>query len=389
MLSNTVMKNLSFAAWKNSLRPKIGQFEIISRNMVVEKLVTIVTGGGGIFCLDSSPTISNCTIRNNSGMDGGGISCWDSSPSISNCAISENLAWYIGGGIFCTGSNSTITNCIISRNTVDDNYTPIGTDGGGIYCVGLQSRTIITNCTIANNILRGSGNGIGGVVCFEGVITNCIIWDNHPEQQIHSVESVSYSDIQGGWPGQGNIDTDPCFADPCSGDYHLLPASSCIDAGDPCYVPEPNETDLDGNPRIINSRIDMGAYESDYIQARLWLSPQTINRQSRMKKVMAWMQLPEGITKDQIDQDTPVLLYPGPLEPINQYIFEHGKKGDKRVNIFILYDKAELLSVVPDNGLVDVQVIGSLNTGQQFYGSAFLTILDRQQPRQGRLLKNQ
>ncbi|MHC4501535.1 MAG: LamG-like jellyroll fold domain-containing protein [Planctomycetota bacterium] len=44
-------------------------------------------------------------------------------------------------------------------------------------------------------------------------------------------------------------------------DYHLLPDSPCIDAGDPDYVAEPNETDLDGNPRVIGGRIDMGAYE--------------------------------------------------------------------------------------------------------------------------------
>jgi len=65
------------------------------------------------------------------------------------------------------------------------------------------------------------------------------------------------------------------------------------------------------------------------------------------------------------------------------------KKGDKRVSIFAIYNKAELLSAVPDNGLVDIQVIGSLNTGQYFYGSGSLTILDpRQQPHQWRLLKN-
>ena len=45
------------------------------------------------------------------------------------------------------------------------------------------------------------------------------------------------------------------------GNYRLSPGSPCIDAGDPCYVPEPNETDLDGRPRVIGGRIDMGAYE--------------------------------------------------------------------------------------------------------------------------------
>ena len=45
------------------------------------------------------------------------------------------------------------------------------------------------------------------------------------------------------------------------GDYHLLPGSPCIDAGDPNYIAGPNETDLDGNPRVANNRIDMGAFE--------------------------------------------------------------------------------------------------------------------------------
>jgi hypothetical protein len=51
------------------------------------------------------------------------------------------------------------------------------------------------------------------------------------------------------------------FADPCNGDYHLFEDSLCIDAGDPNYAAGPNETDLDGNPRIIGERVDMGAYE--------------------------------------------------------------------------------------------------------------------------------
>ena len=48
------------------------------------------------------------------------------------------------------------------------------------------------------------------------------------------------------------------------GDYHLLPESPCINAGDPDFVAEPNETDLDGLPRVIGSRIDMGAYELNH-----------------------------------------------------------------------------------------------------------------------------
>jgi hypothetical protein len=99
--------------------------------------------------------------------------------------------------------------------------------------------------------------------------------------------------------------------------------------------------------------------------------------------------LPEGITIDQVDQTAPLLFYPGSLEPVSQYIFEQGRKGSKRIRIFIIYDKAELLSAVPDNGQVDVQVVGSLNNDRQFYGTGFVTIIGRQQPRQWRQLKNQ
>jgi hypothetical protein len=53
--------------------------------------------------------------------------------------------------------------------------------------------------------------------------------------------------------------------EPNYGDYHLLPASPCIDTGDPNYEAEPNETDLDGNARVIGGRVDMGAYEFNHI----------------------------------------------------------------------------------------------------------------------------
>ena len=381
-------------------------------------------GRGAIYCYGSSPTITNCTISGNwTEWGGSAISCWGSNATISGCTISDNWVEeekWDRAAIFCVQSNATITGCTIRNNMCSGIHTWKSSPtikncivtgnstegvGGGIYCY--EGSSTISNCTITGNS-ASSGGGIYNYNAFP-TLTNCILWDNWPEQisivwvywpeQISvGTASVTYSNVQGGWQGEGNIDADPCFAQPglwnpngtpddanddfwVDGDYHLLPDSLCIDAGDPCYIPEPNETDLDGSPRIINGRIDMGAYESDYLQARLWLFPQTINRQSRLEKVMAWMKLPEGITKDQIDQDTPLLLYPGHLEPINQYIFEYGKKGDKRVNIFAFYDKAEFMAAVPDNGQVQLEVIGNLTTSQEFYGSGFLTILDRQQPR--------
>ena len=56
--------------------------------------------GGGIYCINSSPTIENCTIVGNiADFVGGGIYCYESSPTIDNCTISGNSALYYGGGI--------------------------------------------------------------------------------------------------------------------------------------------------------------------------------------------------------------------------------------------------------------------------------------------------
>ncbi len=189
--------------------------------------------------------VSGFTITNGyiDGMNGGGIDCWaSSSPTITNCTISGNTA-NGGGGIACEGSSPTITNCTISGNTAARG------GGGGIDCYYGSSPTI-TNCTISDNTARERSSG-GGIRCeyTSPTITNCIIWDDSPDE-IYVYDSnpvVTYSDIQGGWEGEGNIDVVPLFVAPENGDYHLQAVSPCINAGTPIGAPP---TDKDGNPRM-------------------------------------------------------------------------------------------------------------------------------------------
>ncbi len=204
--------------------------------------------GGAIYCdFDSDPTINNCTITGNSAFSGGGIMCGansGSSPTITNCTITDNSA-VRGGGIYSYRGSPAITNCIISGNTA------VGDDlgfGGGIFCSTGSAPTI----------------------------TNCILWLDTPDEIYiynNGNPAVNYSDVQGGWPGTGNIDADPLFVDPDNGNYRHSSGSPCIDAADNSAVPKGITTDLDGNPRFVDDPdtkdtgngeppiVDMGAYE--------------------------------------------------------------------------------------------------------------------------------
>ncbi|HUT04613.1 MAG TPA: right-handed parallel beta-helix repeat-containing protein [bacterium] len=110
--------------------------------------------GGGIYCSDSSPTISNNRITANTAISGGGIGCWGGWPTISGNTISGNSADSNAGGIYCDHSSPMISNNTISKNTADW--------AGGIYC-SESSPTIACNAITAN-----TAGGLGGAIhCWE------------------------------------------------------------------------------------------------------------------------------------------------------------------------------------------------------------------------------
>ena len=127
--------------------------------------------------------------------------------------------------------------------------------------------SIVTNCTFSDNTATGYGSspGNGGGMHNEAsnpTVTNCILWDDTPNEIVDTqlaAPIVTYSDVQLGYAGTGNIDANPMFADD---DGRLLAGSPCIDAGNDAAVPSGVTTDLDGNPRIQGACVDMGAFET-------------------------------------------------------------------------------------------------------------------------------
>ncbi|MFC1890153.1 nitrous oxide reductase family maturation protein NosD [Thermodesulfobacteriota bacterium] len=215
--------------------------------------------GGGIYCQSTILIVRNCTISGNSvssySADGGGICCDSSMFRIANSMISDNSlngSYTAGGGIFLSFSLGLTTNCVVTGNSAGGNKSR----GGGIFSD--YSFTMITNCTISNNGAEESGGGI-----FLGSLglwmTNSILWGNCAlsGQEIYlntGLPVVTYSDVNGGFLGKGNIDEDPLFAG--EGDFHLSPDSPCVDAG----RPRPIFNDTCFPPSMGTARNDMGAY---------------------------------------------------------------------------------------------------------------------------------
>ncbi|MBL1217892.1 MAG: right-handed parallel beta-helix repeat-containing protein [Planctomycetes bacterium] len=236
---------------------------LVKGNVIVDNRA--INGGGGMyFGARSSPIIeSNWIMRNySSGWGGGGINCWNSYifyntyPTIRNNVIAHNSTSAAGGGLYCRYDRAVLTNNLIAYNSA---YY-----GGGIHALNQgYSAPIVRNCLIGEN-------------------TATVEPQIDLEESTGSQISVSYSDVEGGYVGNGNIDIYPEFVDPDGADniagteddnYRLASGSPCIDAGDNYALDGGVVEDMDGNPRYVDDPatpdtgngtapiIDMGPYE--------------------------------------------------------------------------------------------------------------------------------
>jgi hypothetical protein len=186
--------------------------------------------GGGVACTSTNAVVTNCLIVGNSapgwtadGSGGGAVG-----GALYNCTLANNWAWYWGGGAaYCTLYNCTLT----GNGTVN---------GGG------ASDCTLYNCTLTGNTASAQFGAVGGAA--GGALYNCILCFNTGAQYSGYSSNLNYC-----WT------SDPLFVDYTNGNLRLQSNSPCINAGNNAYVT--TTTDLDGRPRIVGGRVDMGAYE--------------------------------------------------------------------------------------------------------------------------------
>ncbi|NLT76494.1 MAG: S8 family serine peptidase, partial [Planctomycetes bacterium] len=215
--------------------------------------------GGGIDCFAGSPEIVNCVISNNAVLAedglGGGINCEDGSPTITHSIIRNNSSMNLGGGLACYNASPTLFNCFVINNSA--------VSGSGQFDLE-DSSPAITNGTI---VVDENAPGNGGIVCSgqsDPTIVNCILWGNG-DDLVNCF--ASYSCIEDGDAGEGNIASDPLLVTgPLGGCYLSQVAagqvtdSPCLDAGDPNVGVSlaSRTTRTDGVEDA--GRIDMGAH---------------------------------------------------------------------------------------------------------------------------------
>lgn len=230
--------------------------------------------GGGIYD-NGSGNIHHNQITRNSAVNGGGIYL-NNRAKVEYCIISNNTTRGNGGGIFLYNTPSSVfSHCLISNNNA-------GGTGGGVY--DSYAKTTFTHCDIVRN---SAVTNAGGLYTNSGTtLKNSIVWGNKVGANHNQMASNSNyftcmnSAVQGGYSGAIALEAEnsgtgvgyPMFANPTAeagadannaiGDWTLLNGSVCANMGNNDFVT--TETDLGGNARIQQGRVDIGAYESPY-----------------------------------------------------------------------------------------------------------------------------
>ncbi|MCC7290643.1 MAG: right-handed parallel beta-helix repeat-containing protein [Phycisphaerales bacterium] len=319
-----------------------GIYNVNSELQLIDCVVedNYATGGGGLWNEDADPLLLRCTFQRNTNT---AITNWSGgNPQLVECELTDNFAQTRGGAFNAPNFNhrSIFVACkFVGNQTVGlggayygygdpifvdcqfiDNKA--GDYAGVAYLHAGTAR--FTNCTIFRN---RSGFLVGGIFTHSDdstpIITNCLLWGNTAKRgssleryqlALHA-GSVNYCCIEG-WTGDlggvGNFGDDPRFVDADKENLRLRDDSPCVDAGDDSVVTE--FTDLDGNPRILGARVDIGCYES-LCPAISALDLKCTN--SGKLKATATTTLPEGSTVrfTQLDAQGRPKAHPATVKP--------------------------------------------------------------------------
>jgi len=216
-------------------------------------------GGAPLRILDSCE-VSGCYY--------GALGCYWGSGAVrvTRCSLSANRRgmyvdglWDVEIALCSLDGNGSAGITVYDQAHVAVSNSTICSNGGPAISTDWAYVDIL-NCTISDNEY--------GLGCADTEMTlqNTIVYANRGSaiDNWYAEAVASFCDIEGGYPGEGNIDAEPNFRDPEKGNFRLRGDSPCIDAGS-SYWPGFPETDIAGTYRSLyggrTATVDMGAYE--------------------------------------------------------------------------------------------------------------------------------
>ncbi len=246
--------------------------------------------GGGVVYYEGGLIESSKICNNTASLHGGGIAILYNG-ILKNSEISSNIAVSRGAGIYAEGNAALIENCFVIGNTSEDygagiyfrdvenavtsgcyyNNNSATTSGGAIYAYNSNLQVLSSTIT-QNEAISGYGGGLNTFEASSVIIENSVFIDNTANTGNNIYEcstdcsvDVSYSGVEGGYIGEGNVDISSAdFVD----DYRIydgvdevFPPSKCLNSGNTISVDSEN-LDIDDNPRVSHGIVDIGAFES-------------------------------------------------------------------------------------------------------------------------------
>ena len=245
-------------------------------------------GGGGLFLKNSSAIFVQCTFENNKSVRFGGavaIHGTNSTPHFVNCIFRNNgngtagaaldtaVQPMAGGAIYLQEGSPTFVNCLFHDNKA----------GEGAVLANVAGNPTFVNCTLSKNYAKiGYGGGLHDKTG-KSILRNCIVWGNVAVKDGDQIKNsafastpITFSDVEGAWSGDGNLNVDPLFVSGVS-NFRLQDESLCIDQGKHVKPALPNDVgdldwdnntsepiplDLGQNARRFNIKVDLGAFEN-------------------------------------------------------------------------------------------------------------------------------
>lgn len=246
--------------------------------------------GGGMANISSGSIVANLIIKENSAVSGGGMMNYSAYPRLYNSTLNSNYAVDHGGGMADDNSQSVLNNLFISGNNSSG-------DGGGIY--SYSSGTSLGNTTISGNV---AAIGASELYLSDGslhVYNSILIGSDENAVVLESLTGIeaSYS-LMLGSTFPHNIDASKytpgdIFTNPSLGDYTLKAGSVALNAGSDALYESysgsiTTDKDIAGNPRLVGSSIDMGAFEAPQSVLPVTLISFTASLQGENNVLLQW-----------------------------------------------------------------------------------------------------